>query len=199
MIVVKHRVNSIEELLLTPTELGVEVDVRSNSSGLYLSHDPFTKGEALDDYMQQFQHAFIVLNLKEDGLEEKCLDLIRTHSVGDYFFLDQPAPSLIRRGLLGARDGATRLSEYESFETVEAQAGLCNWVWLDYFKPPSFDQDLILRLQSLELKVCLVSPELHSEDRYEETLELASKVSQSRFKPDAVCTKVPNLWSGLAR
>ena len=39
-----HRVNTIALLEKTPSNLGVEVDIRSNGENLILHHDPFKQG-----------------------------------------------------------------------------------------------------------------------------------------------------------
>ena len=41
---ISHRRNTIEELQATPTEYGVEVDIRSDNGKLVIHHDPFTAG-----------------------------------------------------------------------------------------------------------------------------------------------------------
>ena len=46
-----HRVNLIEELKTVPAELGCEIDIRTDGSNLILSHDPFSSGDKLTDYL----------------------------------------------------------------------------------------------------------------------------------------------------
>ena len=43
MIIIKHRVNTIESLKKTSKEFGVEIDLRSNNKEIYLNHDPLKK------------------------------------------------------------------------------------------------------------------------------------------------------------
>lgn len=197
MIIIQHRVNDLDSLLNTPSSMGVEIDVRSNSNGLYLAHDPFVPGVSLEVFLENYNHTFLVLNVKEDGLEQRCLELLARYNVHDYFFLDQPAPSLIRRGLGGSHDGACRYSEYEHFESVALVATFCDWVWLDSFHVSRVDETSISSLRSLGLKICVVSPELHSKDRVGEVESLVKGFQHLRFIPDAVCTKFPELWTGL--
>ena len=42
---IAHRVNTIKDLLNTPVEYGVEVDLRDFGEKLVLQHDPFKDGE----------------------------------------------------------------------------------------------------------------------------------------------------------
>jgi hypothetical protein len=195
MIIVRHRVNDVRQLINTPHHLGVEVDIRSNNSGLYLAHDPFCDGESLGEYLSNFKHRLIVLNVKEEGLEEKCLELLRETGVPDYFFLDQSMPFLIRRGLQGIKDGACRISEYESMATVQNLREFCEWVWVDSFHSPGLDLEKISDLKEMGLKVCLVSPELHGSNRNQELVDLIHLVQESDIPIDAVCTKFPEAWA----
>jgi hypothetical protein len=197
MIIIQHRVNDLLSLRNTPKDFGVEVDVRSTDSDLYLSHDPFTKGVSFREYLEGYNHRLLVLNVKEDGLESACLELLNNFGVKDYFFLDQPIPSLVRGGLQGFRDVACRMSEFESIQSTRLQAPFANWVWVDFFMKPEIEVGLFGTLKSLGLKVCLVSPELHSIDRIHEVRELRDILFSQGVTPDAVCTKYPEKWRGL--
>jgi hypothetical protein len=195
VIIIQHRVNEVANLLQTPKNLGVEVDIRSDRNQLYLAHDPFVSGPSFSEYLDHFDHAFIVLNVKEEGLEQRCIELLDERGIKNYFFLDQSMPFLIRRGIQGAKDGACRVSEYESLNTVENLAGMCEWVWLDSFHPGQSTVAMLSRLKELGLKICLVSPELHGAHRDGETAQLISKIASANSSIDAVCTKFPEMWS----
>ena len=69
MIIVKHRVNTINEIKKINKEFGVEIDLRSNKSRIYLHHDPFKKGEDFSKWLKFYNHKLLVLNVKEEGLE----------------------------------------------------------------------------------------------------------------------------------
>jgi hypothetical protein len=190
-------VNEVAKLLQTPKNLGVEVDIRSDRNQLYLAHDPFMSGTPFSEYLDNFDHAFIVLNVKEEGLEQRCLDLLNERGIKDYFFLDQSMPFLIRRGIQGAKDGACRVSEYESLGTVENLAEMCEWVWLDSFNSSQSTVAMLSRLKDLGLRICLVSPELHGAHRDGEAAEMVNEIISSNSNIDAVCTKFPEMWSRL--
>jgi hypothetical protein len=194
MILIRHRINDLESLVDTPITMGIEIDVRSNANTLYLSHDPFLPGVSLEQFLEQYSHAFLVLNVKEDGLEDRCLELLSRHNISSYFFLDQSAPTLIRRGLRGSRDGACRYSEFETLQTVSSLSDFCDWVWLDFFHESRVDHAAISSLRALGLKICMVSPELHMMERVKEVSQLVDNLRLSGLMPDAVCTKFPDLW-----
>ena len=50
MIYISHRINTVKELDLIPTEYGVEIDVRADGEKLILAHDPFNEGEVLESF-----------------------------------------------------------------------------------------------------------------------------------------------------
>ncbi len=198
MLIIQHRVNDHLKLAETPVDFGVEIDIRSDESGLYLSHDPYLPGQRLSEFLESYRHRLIVLNVKEEGLEPKVEELLELHGVADYFFLDQSIPFLVKRGLRGQTKQAARLSEYESIESLRLISNFCEWAWIDFFHEPNLRPDRISEIQSLGLKVCLVSPELHSMERQEEALGLASQVKNSGLSIDAICTKLPQIWGELS-
>ena len=192
MLIIEHRKNSSAELVAVPASNGVEIDVRSNQDGLYLSHDPYKAGESLDHWLKSYRRELIVVNVKEEGLEHSCLSLLEDAGISNFFFLDQSAPCLIKRGLAGARNGACRTSDYEQLDTKTSL--LCDWVWVDSFLPRAIGDLQIAKLQAQGLKVCLVSPELHEAERIQEARGLAKDMLLSGELPDAVCTKDPSMW-----
>lgn len=96
MKIIRHRVNSSKDLLKIPLEYGIEIDLRwSHDVGIYLSHDPNSPGEAFRDWLESYHHKTLILNVKEDGLEQEILELMNSFSISDYFFLDQPTPTFM--------------------------------------------------------------------------------------------------------
>ena len=67
--IIIHRVNNIELLKSIDYKFGCEVDIRTNGSKLILNHDPFKSGENLIDYLDEYRHGTLVLNIKETGIE----------------------------------------------------------------------------------------------------------------------------------
>lgn len=192
MLIIEHRKNTIEELSRVPRDHGVEIDLRSDSRGIHLAHDPFQRGIDFESWLASYAHRFLVLNVKEEGLEEVSAELLKSAGISEYFFLDQSAPFLIKRGLNGFRDGACRWSEFEN--PPETQYQMCDWIWLDSILR-STDQELTVnKWQRRGLKVCVASPELHDRSRAGETRILARKTAARGIVPDAICTKYPEVW-----
>jgi len=194
MIIVRHRVNDVGTLKNTNSCHGVEIDLRSGPEGVYVAHESFVSGQPLREWLGSYQHRLLILNVKEDGLEEAVMESLNSHQVQNYFFLDQALPTLIRRGLGGQFDSAIRVSEYESFDTVWRLARFSSWLWVDFFHQPKLAVQDLHRARGLGLKICLVSPELHDIQRAQEISTLKQQLSNSNLEIDAVCTKFPEIW-----
>ena len=77
MIYIQHRVNSIEDLMLTDSKYGVEIDIRNHGQELIVVHDPFLDQEInFENWLKYFKHNFLIINVKEEGLEPKIFDLL---------------------------------------------------------------------------------------------------------------------------
>jgi hypothetical protein len=194
MILISHRRNTIEELKSTCTEYGVEVDIRSNDGRLIIHHDPFQKGEDFREWLKHYQHKFLILNIKEEGLEFALIQLMQEHNIRDYFFLDQSFPFLVKWANNGERNCSVRVSEYESLSTALTLAGKIDWAWVDCFThfPLSFAEANLL--QNSGFKICLVSPELQNRPFNLEIPRLATYLKEHSIYPDAICTKNPEIW-----
>ena len=195
MEIVAHRRNSISELRDTPTRLGVEVDVRTQGDALIVVHDPFQSGELFDDWIEGYAHGLLILNTKEEGLEERLLAIMADRGITRFFFLDQSMPFLIKMARSGERRCAVRVSEYESVETALALAPMIDWVWVDCFTRFPLTADDSARLTGAGLKLCVVSPELQGRTDDREIPALRHQLAELRLVIDAVCTKRPELWA----
>lgn len=131
MKLIAHRRNTIDELRATNPQYGIEIDIRSLGDQLILQHDPFLSGESLTEWINAYQHGTLILNVKEEGLEARLIDLMRKKNITDYFFLDQSFPFLVKWSKTGEHRCAVRVSEFESVETALALAGKVDWAWID--------------------------------------------------------------------
>lgn len=194
MELIAHRRNRIAELQDTPTDLGVEVDIRSFGDELVIHHDPYVKGEDFRTWLQAYRHGTLILNVKEEGLEARLIDLMAEHGISRYFFLDQSFPFLIRTARHGERRCAVRVSEFETVETALSLASLIDWVWVDCFTRFPLDNQSAARLAEAGLKLCLVSPELQGRST-DEIVDLRKLLHHQNIRAHAVCTKRPDLWA----
>ncbi len=194
MKLIVHRRNTLPELKATPEQYGVEVDIRSTGRKLMMHHDPFVTGEDFREWLDAYRHATLILNVKEDGLEKRLTALMQTQGIEDYFFLDQSFPSLVQCARAGQHRCAVRVSEFESVETALTLAGRIDWVWVDCFTRFPLTPEDVRRLHEAGFKLCLVSPELQGRTAATSIAALATQLGKCRIRPDAVCTKHPELW-----
>jgi hypothetical protein len=94
MDIVAHRINLISELLELPVKYGCEIDIRSQDSKLILNHEPYLSGDSLVDYLDNYNHGLLVLNIKEAGIENDVLQLVRERNIPSFFLLDVEFPYL---------------------------------------------------------------------------------------------------------
>ncbi len=191
---IAHRKNTIEDLKQTEPCYGIEMDIRSNNGELVVHHDPFAQGCLFKDWLKHYQHQTLILNVKEEGLEQAVLELVQKHKVEKYFFLDQSFPFLVKWANKGEKNLAVRLSEYESIETVLTLAGKVKWVWVDCFTRFPLSNDSAQKLKAAGFSLCLVSPELQGRDSATEIPSLHRLLTKDAIEFNAICTKQPKLW-----
>lgn len=176
--IIIHRVNKIEQLKNIPLHYGVEIDVRMDTTHghLYLSHDPVF-GDALNQcdflhsYLSCFNHAFIVVNIKEAGTELAAVKCLQSFGIDSkrYFLLDVEFPFLYRHthGVLSDTSldlsMAVRFSEAEPIEQMlyfkypNPLHRQISWVWIDTQTQLPIDVDNQKHFQNMN--TCLVCPE----------------------------------------
>lgn len=194
MKLISHRRNSLAELLATPTRYGVEVDIRSFGDRLVMHHDPFVEGEAFVPWLDNYRHDTLILNVKEEGLEQRLLGLLKERGIEDFFFLDQSFPFLVKTARAGERRCAVRVSEFEHIDTALSLAGKIDWVWVDCFTRFPLSAEDARALRQAGFKLCLVSPELQQRVDEREIPALRALLAERGIKPEAVCTKRPDRW-----
>ena len=155
--IVIHRVNERTRLAGIPRHFGAEIDLRADGSKLVLNHDPFKGGENFEDWLEDYQHGLLVLNIKEAGIEAEVIRLVESARVERFFLLDVEFPYLYRATRAGERRIALRYSEDEAVETVLNYRGKADWVWIDTNTKLPVDSTILRQLQGFQ--TCLVCPE----------------------------------------
>ena len=158
MEIIIHRINSIEKLKTIDKKHGAEIDVRSFGSEIILNHEPFRTGEKLVDYLDEYRHGTLVLNVKEAGYEDEILHMVRERPhIKSYFLLDVEFPYLFKASIRGEKNMAIRFSEHESIETVKHYVNKVDWIWIDTFTNLPISSDNCNTLS--KFNNCLVCPE----------------------------------------
>ena len=194
MNIIAHRRNTIQELVATPRQYGVEVDIRSSLDRLIIHHDAFVDGDDFEEWLAAYRHGTLILNVKEEGLEERLIALMKSAGIEDYFFLDQSFPFIVKWAAAANRRSAVRVSEYESVETALSLAGKVDWVWVDCFTQLALSAADARRLADANFKLCLVSPELQGRNPDTEIPSMIATLQERGIDAHSVCTKRPDLW-----
>jgi hypothetical protein len=179
-----HRVNTIERLGQVPIKYGIEIDIRANWSNLILNHEPFQWWENLEEFLEHYHHNGIILNIKEAGIENRVLELMKKNGIKNYFLLDVEFPYVYKVARRWIRDIAMRYSEDECIETVLKYKWLVDWVWIDTNTQLALNKDIVEKLQGF--KTCLVCPERWW--RPQDIKPYKQKMKELNFKVDAVMT-----------
>jgi len=180
MIIIKHRVNTIKDLKKTDKNFGVEIDLRSNQSDVYLHHDPFKKGELFDKWVRSFKHKMLILNVKEEGLEDKILKILKKNKIKKFFFHDQTFSSLLKN--MTKTHVSIRYSEYESLQKTNYLFKKIKWIWIDNFNKIKLEKKFYQELKKNKVKICLVSPELVKIKRKKEIKKVISFLKKITLK-----------------
>ena len=193
MEIIAHRINTINQLKNLKNNLGVEVDIRSNEKNLIICHDPFSDYINFKDWLSFYNHGTLILNVKENGLEEELLKTMKSFKKENFFILDQSLPYLVNTINNGEKRCAVRLSEYESINTVLSFKEKLSWVWIDFFNKFPVDLEIYKILKEHNFKLCIVSPELQGHTN-SKCLHLKNYIKSNEMNFDAVCTKKVKFW-----
>jgi hypothetical protein len=186
-----HRVNTIKDLLSTPVEYGVEVDLRDFGEKLILQHDPFKDGDSFEEYLKNYKHGTMILNIKSEGIETRVLKLVKKYNIMNYFFLDCSFPMINLLSSKGEKNIALRFSEFEGMDTIRFMSKKVDWIWVDCFSKLPITHENYKTIKNLNYKLCLVSPELQNQDI---KLEFYKNYLQKKdIIFDAICTKSHNI------
>jgi hypothetical protein len=193
MKIYSHRVNAISALEKIDPAYGVEIDLRSKNGLLILAHDPFVEGELFSEWLKYWRGQSLILNVKEDALENSILGYLSQYGISDFFFLDQSYPSIRRTINMGVTKVATRVSDFEDLETALKSGS--DWVWLDSFSGDwEYLKEAVPALSKNGQSTCLVSPELQRVDSAPELKTLQRMIEKNSLEITSVCTKVPRNW-----
>ena len=194
MIKIQHRVNSLKKLKNTDHNFGVEVDVRSINKKLILNHEPFQKATSLDTFLKKFNHKFLILNVKEEGIENLILNYVKKNRIKNYFLLDVTVPKIFQFIKNKKKNNlCLRISKFEKLNQLNFFNKKIEWIWVD-----TFDNKIPLNINDLEgyskkFKLCLVSPELVKTNN----IDVIKFIKINKYKLNffsAVCSKNIKTW-----
>lgn len=199
MVVIKHRVNKSSELRSVDTSFGIEMDIRTEGSRLVVCHDPYQNSpETFTQWLESFQHRFLIVNLKECGIWKEAWGVLTSHGIEKFGFLDVGTPEIVQMVHVDCNKFFIRVSEWEAIpENLIKKLTKPPMFWLDCFsEQPKIDSMSISYLKNFLDRTCIVSPELQG--RHDDGV-----IEDYRFylreleiwEPGMVCTKYPSRWN----
>ena len=184
-----HRVNKIAVLKTIDENYGTEIDIRSYNSNLVLNHEPYTNGDILQDYLENYKHNTLILNIKESGIEDDVLSIVKKFKIKSYFLLDIEFPYIFK--LINKKNNkfAIRYSEYENIATLIDFKNLAEWAWID--TPSKFPINNNNKFILNNFKTCLVCPERWG--RKEDIYQYKKFFKKLDYYPNAIMTSLDTL------
>lgn len=186
----QHRVNTLAAVRALTPGLGLEFDVRDTAGRLVVTHDPFTEGPPLDEFLALASGRPLIVNVKSDGIDGAVLTALEAAGARDFFLLDCAAPTLVRLVVRGEHRVAVRWSEWEPAAALEPFRGRAGWLWVDCFTTYPGDA-ATWRDLAAGFRICLVSPELQGHG-LDAIPRFRDALADRPFH--AVCTKAPAAW-----
>jgi hypothetical protein len=170
----------------------VEIDLRTNGSKIILNHESSSRGDTFKNYLENYRHGTLILNIKEAGIEEEVEKMLAKNKIKSYFLLDVEMPFLFSATKKKKRKLAVRFSEYESIETVKNFINRTEWIWVDTVTKLPINKKNIPIIK--KFKSCIVCPERWL--RKKDIKNYKKRFIQLNFIPDAVMTSFSciKLW-----
>ena len=195
MEIILHRVNKINQLKKINPKYGVEIDIRAKGSKIILNHEPFLNGDLFTNYLSEFNHGTLVVNIKEAGIEQEVIKLLKKYNIENYFLLDVEMPFLYNSSKKKYQKIAIRFSEYENIINSKFFIGKLNWIWIDTVSKFPINKSNLKIIKNF--KSCLVCPE-----RWGRKLDIPryfKQMSKLNYFPSAIMTseECSEVWSKL--
>ena len=190
-----HRINTIDELSLINSQFGIEVDIRDDhrTGELILAHDPFVDGCNFNEYMKNYYHNTLILNIKSERTELQCLDIMKQYNNTNYFFLDSSFPMIyLLYTQYNNNKIACRFSEFEPIEQFLKIVDMITYVWIDCFTYLPLTNEIYNLIKEKNKKICIVSPELQKKT-VKDIIDYRHYLIDKNIIPDIICCKVSNI------
>jgi len=194
-LIVKHRVNTIKTLKKTSKNLGVEIDVRTYDGNLILAHNNYKNKKKifLRQFIKNFNHKFLIVNLKEHNLANKIVKFFARKSI-KYFILDMLAHEIIKAK--NKKNICTRYSYYETIHSPLKIKKFAQWIWIDYLNKTLITKKSFLLLRK-NFKTCIVSPEVAGYKNISHIEKMKKFFRINKIVPHMICTKKTSLWKNF--
>tara|TARA_B100001093_G_C26774453_1_gene991682 strand:- start:954 stop:1538 length:585 start_codon:yes stop_codon:yes gene_type:complete len=193
MEIIVHRVNSINKLRKIPKTFGAEIDLRVYRSKIILNHEPFKSGDTLDNFLKNYNHGTLILNIKEDGIEDEVIKKVNKAKIKSFFLLDVEFPYIFKSLKNNQKNIAIRFSEKEPIEISKLLEKKFKWLWIDTVTKLPVNKKNLRVIK--KFKSCIVCPERWG--RPYEINKYKKKMKKLKFQPNAVMTSLKYAYDWL--
>lgn len=192
MIIVAHRINNLFLLKKIPVNFGVEIDLRSYKKKIILNHEPFKGGIELKNFLKFYKHKLLIANIKEAGIENNVIQILKKFKIKNYFLLDVEQPFIWSSVEKKFKNIAIRFSENEDIKNAKQYIGKFKWIWIDTktkFPVNKKNYKIINKFKS-----CIVCPERWG--RNKDIIKYKKRIINNKFNITAVMTDLRylSLW-----
>lgn len=171
---------------------GIETDLRDYCGKLVISHnisdDKSPLAEDIFNYYETIKSkAVLALNVKADGIQVLLKPLLEKYQILNYFLFDMSIPELV----VNVKEKLKFYTRHSDIENECVMYDKACGVWVDSFYCNRWlSIDKIKSHLDSGKSVCIVSPELHSND-YKAVWELIKKENLHNNIHLSLCTDLP--------
>ena len=164
--------------------IGLELDLRINKKGVYMSHDKTGQGESFDEACRTLKNSNckIALHIKELDAVTEIIKIINKHSINNNCFLFdtdyERICSLVRRNV--------EVAFYASQKPENIRARI---LWCDEVRAPWYNKETISNLHKENKTLYAVSKELINSHTKSEIISDWDRLLDLGF--DGICTNHP--------
>jgi len=164
------------------SDFGIELDLRCDYRGVYLSHDLSETGELFSDVCSFLQDSksLVALHIKELECIEKTVELLHQHDVKNCFLFDSNYEYILKKS-----------SEFEVafYANSEPEKNNAKFFWCDEVKEKWYSKNLIKKLHDEGKILYAVSRELVGPTSMPKIIDDWKRLIDLGF--DGICTDFP--------
>jgi hypothetical protein len=193
-IYIAHRLNTKEKIskIKKFDFKGVEIDVRTDSNNIIMTHDPFKKGLNFIKNIKLFKNYFLIIDIKSTGISKKIYKILIKKKM-KFLFLNLISQEFVEMIKLGYSNHLfLRFSLYEKFDLNNKILKKINWIWFDFFNNISISKNQYKYIKRHKKKICITSPDLLEKSKTA-ILRLISYLNKNKIEIDMVCVKKDNV------
>ena len=162
--------------------IGVEIDIRSNKNGVYISHDKQGVGELFENVCKVSKNlkTTMALHIKEIEAVKKAVNLLEKYSIKNYFLFDTDQNDLSK--IIKSQ----KIGKYINKKPIKSKQKI---LWCDEVHDKWYDKELILELHKNNNFIYAVSLEIFKKCSKKEMITEWKRLIELGI--DGICTDFP--------